>query len=43
MLGGSMYPWVEPVWARVGGVLLPTLPRDVHVAYTQPPAWIAIG
>jgi len=43
MLGGSTYPWVAPVWTRVGGVMLPTLPRVIRVVNTEPPPWIPIG
>ncbi len=43
MLGGSTYPWVVPLWTRVGGVVRPTLPRAIRVANTMPPAWIPIG
>ncbi|HZQ89933.1 MAG TPA: hypothetical protein VFA42_07985 [Gaiellaceae bacterium] len=43
MLPGSTYPWVYPVWARVGGILLPTLSRTIQVGNAQPPVWIPIG
>jgi hypothetical protein len=42
MLGGSTYPWVTPVWTHVGWAVVPTLPRTIHAANTQPPAWIPI-
>ncbi len=38
MLPGANYPWVQPIWTRVDGVLLPVLPHRIQVAFTQPPA-----
>ena len=42
-LPGAAYPWVQPVWVRVGGVTLPTVPHTAGATSTQPPARIAIG
>ena len=41
-LPAATYPWVQPVWTRVGAVTLPALPRATGATTTQPPAWIAI-
>jgi len=40
MLPGSAYPWVQPVWRTVHGVVVVTLPRVIGSANTQPPAWV---
>ena len=40
MLAGSAYPWVQPVWRTVHGVVIVTLPRTVATVSTQPPAWV---
>ncbi len=40
MLPGSAYPWVQPVWQTVHGVVVVTLPRTIATANTQPPAWV---
>ena len=40
MLPGSAYPWVQPVWRTVNGVVVVTLPRTIGSANTQPPAWV---
>ncbi|HUZ15405.1 MAG TPA: hypothetical protein VMU72_04410 [Gaiellaceae bacterium] len=40
MLPGSAYPWVQPVWRTVNGVVVVTLPRVIGSANTQPPAWV---
>jgi hypothetical protein len=40
MLPGAAYPWVQPIWQTVDGVVVVTLPRTVATANTQPPAWV---
>jgi hypothetical protein len=40
---GSSYPWVQPRWVMVHGVMLPTLPTAPVSASVQPPSWIPIG
>jgi hypothetical protein len=40
MLPGAAYPWVQPVWRTVHGVVIVTLPRVIVTANTQPPAWV---
>jgi len=43
MLPGAAYPWVQPTWIHVGGVLMPTVSRAMPAGTTQPPAWIPIA
>jgi hypothetical protein len=40
MLPGSAYPWVQPIWQTIDGVVVVTLPRTIATANTQPPAWV---
>lgn len=40
MLGGSAYPWVQPMWQTVDGIVVVTVPRTIATASTQPPAWV---
>lgn len=40
-LPGSTYPWVQPVWTRVDGITLVTIPLATHTEFTQPPAWVS--
>ena len=40
MLGGSAYPWVQPIWQTADGVVVVTLPRTIATTNTQPPAWV---
>jgi hypothetical protein len=40
MLPGATYPWVQPIWRTVHGVVIVTLPRTIVTANTQPPAWV---
>jgi hypothetical protein len=40
MLAGSAYPWVQPVWQTVHGVVVVKPPRTIVTANTQPPAWV---
>jgi hypothetical protein len=40
MLGGSAYPWVQPVWQSLDGVVIVKLPQTIVTAYTQPSAWV---
>jgi hypothetical protein len=40
---GASYPWVQPRWVMVGGVMLPMLPTTAVSASVQPPPWIPIG
>lgn len=37
---GATYPWVQPVWQTVHGVVVVTLPRTIVTANTQPPVWV---
>ena len=39
-LAGATYPWVQPVWHTLDGVVIVTLPRTIATANTQPPAWV---
>lgn len=39
-LPGAMYPWVQPVWQTIDGVVVVTLPPTIATAGTQPPAWV---
>ena len=44
MLPGAVYPWVQPHFVRVGGVLLASPLHAIRLSTTtQPPAWIRIG
>lgn len=40
MLPGGTYPWVQPIWQTVNGVVVVTLPQTTGTADTQPPAWV---
>jgi hypothetical protein len=43
-LPGARYPWVQPMWVKVGVVALPRLPVLILTGgAVQPPAWISIG
>ena len=37
---GAGYPWVQPIWQTVDGVVVVTLPRTIATTTTQPPAWV---
>ena len=40
MLAGSAYPWVQPLWQTVDGVVHVTAPPTIVMLSTQPPAWV---
>jgi len=43
-LPGSAYPWVQPDFRIVHGIVVATLPQTiVSTASTQPPAWVFSG
>jgi hypothetical protein len=42
MLGASSYPWVQPVWTSVHGVVLVKAPTAIRSVQTEP-AWIGLG
>jgi hypothetical protein len=40
MLGGSAYPWVQPMWQTVDGVVVVTVPQKTVAISTQPSPWV---
>jgi len=41
MLGASTYPWVQPVWTPVHGVVLVKAPTVIQPVQTEP-TWIGL-
>lgn len=42
-LPSAAYPWVQPVWIKVGGVRLPIVASALVGGSVQPPGWILAG
>ena len=42
MLSASSYPWVQPVWTSVHGVVLVKAPTVIQSAQREP-TWIGLG
>ena len=40
MLAGSTYPWVQPMWQTVHGVIVVTVPQTTTAVSTQPSPWV---